>query len=884
MKIDFNKIPSRLERAVLWRLERFLKKRNKNNKSRGVASLKKSVFRTTWGESWYNEPVQDTKIFYEAFSGNNALCNPLAIFERLLEREDFADYRHVWSVANESIKDDFDAQYRDNPRVSSVVYESVKYYRELSTAKYLFNNATFQPAFAKRRNQIYVNTWHGTPLKKMGYELPGGARVSANILRNFASSDYILSPNAFTTETMLRNAYRLQGIFEGRVIEEGYPRIDVQFGDEVTRGNTRAALRSQGLTIRENKTVVVYAPTWKGKTFHSPEDESTELLERIDALKHRLGTDYQLFLKVHQRVYDSAVKIPSLENYLVPNSIATNKVLGITDILITDYSSIFFDFLATDRPVLFHTPDRIEYGSTRGFYIELEDLPGPTSHSLQELVTQIESIGTGKISDPVVSHRDAYEKARALYCPHDDGGASDRVIDIVFDKNNSLSDLIDMSECKKIKLLIFLGGMKANGITSAALNLLENMDYDRFDVSVMVPKATNDSNVDLYDMIHPNARVFIRSNTFPATEAHLIEFETFLSEKGCSEPEMPPLVSQLFNAEWHRLFGDSHFDHIVDFSGYGGFWSYILLEGNAKTHSVWLHSNLRADAEKIIDGNAINRNALYSQFRAYEYFDSLISVSPTLSEINYNELSEYAPKSKFRHVSNTLNLQKLAAGSRTPAESPANNSARPAEGVLLGDLIRELSSLFSWEDISESVTALRRYDEIFPDPEKYTTFITVGRLSPEKNHERLLRAFSRVHAEFPDSRLLIAGAGPTEDELVSLMSELDLSHSVSLLGHVDDGLELMRRSDCFVMSSDYEGQPMAILEARSVNLPVLTVEFGSVASVLGHDEGLIVQMSVDGLADGMKQFILDGEIPTRPFDPVEFNDCAMAGFYEVING
>lgn len=581
-------------------------------------------------------------------------------------------------------------------------------------------------------------------------------------------------------------------------------------------------------------------------------------------------------------MYEAAVKLPDLEKCLIPNSVATNRILAIADVLITDYSSIFFDFLATGRPVLFHTPDYSEYGSNRGFYIELEDLPGPTSHNLAELAMQLESIGTGAVSDPVVSHRSAYEKARALYCPHDDGGASDRVINIVFDKTDSVSGLIDISECKKIKLLIFLGGMKSNGITSSALNLLENIDYRRFDVSVMIPKATKDSCTDLQDSIHSNARTFVRSNTFPATEAHLVEFEEFLSEKGCPSPEMPLRVSQLFDAEWHRIFGDSQFDHIVDFSGYGGFWSYILLKGPAKTHSVWLHSNLRADAEKVVDGNAINRNALYSQFRSYEYFDSLVSVSPALAEINANELSEYAPRSKFRHVSNTLNLRKLAPGSSNPSVRSASIGAGLADGVPLNDLILELSSLLSWEELSESVAALRRYDEIFPEPEKHTTFITVGRLSPEKNHERLLRAFARIHEDFPGSRLLIAGAGPTENDLESLIKELNVSHSVSLLGHVEDGLELMRRSDCFVMSSDYEGQPMVILEARSVNLPVLTVEFGSVASVLGQGEGLIVPMSVDGLADGMSQFILDGEIPTRPFDPAGFNDDAMAEFYEAL--
>jgi CDP-glycerol glycerophosphotransferase len=882
MNFDLKKLPARIERAIEWRLERLLKNR-RNARSAAIKNSKyASQFRTKWGDAWYNEDIQESKVFYESFSGNNALCNPAAIFNRLLTHPDYAKFQHVWSVANEKIKSEFDETYHNYPNVTSVLYESETYYRELSRSKYLVNNSTFQPAFAKRTGQIYLNTWHGTPLKKMGYDTPGGGQGSYNILRNFVAADYILSPNTYTTTTMLKQAYRLQGIFEGKVLQEGYPRIDAQFLDCKTTEVVRQRLKKVGLPIDPNKEIIVYAPTWKGTSFHSPENEASALLSRIERLQEQFGIRYQFLLKVHQRVYDSASTIPGLEYILIPNSIPTNEVLSITDILITDYSSIFFDFLSTRRPILFHVPDHIDYDSNRGFYLDLNELPGPTSVTLDQLSTQIESLGSGDILDAKVSHAAAYQAAVEKFCEHDDGGATDRVIDVVFGNQTAGYNLVDLSKNDKTKILIFLGGMKPNGITSAALNLLSNLNYDKFDVSIMVPGLTRGSSPKLYSKIDSRVRQFLRTSTFPATIDHLEANESFLSGLLPNSSTLPSLVEDLLDAEWHRIFGQSRFDHIVDFSGYAGFWSLLLRQGTANNYSVWLHSNLKADAQRNVDGKLINEDSLQSQFRAYQFYDNLISVSKALADINAHELAEYAPAEKFKHVSNTLDIERFELQSNSSSSSAVVESTETLVGSSLGHALQQISMDFTWKEIEEFSSSARRYSEIFPDPENLTTFVTVGRLSPEKNHERLIRAFAITHQCYPQSRLVIAGDGPMKPQLASLIRDLQLTNYVRLLGHVDDGLEIMSRSDCFVLSSDYEGQPMVILEARAVSLPVITVQFGSVDSILKADEGLIVPMSIDGLARGMNSFVKSGVIPSKSFDPVGFNDDAMHEFYEAI--
>ena len=146
-------------------------------------------------------------------------------------------------------------------------------------------------------------------------------------------------------------------------------------------------------------------------------------------------------LKVHQQVYKHAVADKGLRSMLVPNELPTNDMLAATDVLVTDYSSIFIDFLATGRPVLFFTPDLADYENRRGFYLPFEDWPGPVCRELDELVANIKQLNTGGDDDPALVYRDKYTAARERYCADEDGAATARVIDVVFRGNEKDHDV-----------------------------------------------------------------------------------------------------------------------------------------------------------------------------------------------------------------------------------------------------------------------------------------------------------------------------------------------------------------------------------------------------------------------------------------------------------
>jgi CDP-glycerol glycerophosphotransferase len=273
--------------------------------------------------------------------------------------------------------------------------------------------------------------------------------------------------------------------------------------------------------------------------------------------------------------------------------------------------------------------------------------------------------------------------------------------------------------------------------------------------------------------------------------------------------------------------------------------------------------------------------------------------------VNAKRLAGVAPAEKFTFARNTINFERVlhqAYGAPTQhAVQTANDTTRPDNQPdpdgLTPVSADELTNSFDPLDLPEAVTQLMAYhgiddvrDEVerrstvaqlLPPAPGVKTFITVGRLSPEKNHGRLLRAFDLVHQEDPMTRLVILGDGPLRDQLSRQIENLGLTAAVSLPGHLPNPCVIVANADCFVLSSDYEGQPMVLLEALILGRPIVTTSFGSVKGALPPGYGRVVERSVEALAGGMRDF-LRGKVRGRPFDYAEYNRAATREFYAAI--
>ena len=172
-------------------------------------------------------PIKDNYIFYEAFLGLGILDSPRALFNYLLDSKDASQYTHVWAVADIEKTGDNLKEYSEYSNVIIVQKGSDDYYKYLATCKYLITNSYFDYFFEKRVDQVYINTCCGIPFMHVGYDNHSQpVENSKDLVRNFLMADYLLSANRFMTDTLYKHAFMLEGIFQGKILELGYPRID----------------------------------------------------------------------------------------------------------------------------------------------------------------------------------------------------------------------------------------------------------------------------------------------------------------------------------------------------------------------------------------------------------------------------------------------------------------------------------------------------------------------------------------------------------------------------------------------------------------------------------------------------------------------------------
>ncbi|MEU8229518.1 bifunctional glycosyltransferase family 2 protein/CDP-glycerol:glycerophosphate glycerophosphotransferase [Actinoplanes sp. NPDC048967] len=389
---------------------------------RGVAGLARSVRRVPrtakarlrkpalrWYYKWQlRRPIDESLAVYAAYWYRGYACNPAAIYEKAKELA--PGVRGVWVVKR---------GHRPLPEgVDHVIAGSRAYYRTIARAKYLINNATFPPEVVKRPGAVHVQTHHGTPLKTMGLDQPKFPASTATfnaerMRRNIAKWDFSITANRHTTLLWDR-----QFPIRGETLETGYPRNDRLA--LATESDVAAARAELGLAPGER--VVLYTPTHR--EWHAT---FTPVLD-VDALAEALGPDTRVLLRghyfyglagfpaLHPRVTDVSA-FPSVETLYLA-----------ADALITDFSSVMFDYAVLDRPLIIFAPDWEIYRAVRGVTFDLEtEHPGTFTRTFDELVA---AFRTGQVDSPEATA--ARARFRARFCALEDGHAAERVVRRVF--------------------------------------------------------------------------------------------------------------------------------------------------------------------------------------------------------------------------------------------------------------------------------------------------------------------------------------------------------------------------------------------------------------------------------------------------------------------
>jgi CDP-glycerol glycerophosphotransferase len=292
--------------------------------------------------------------------------------------------------------------------VEHVVSGTREYYETIARARYFVNNVNFPNRLVKRDGTVHVMTHHGTPLKKMGLDQRqspvSGQRIDfAGLLKRCARWDYSVSSNAFST-LVWEHAYPLR--YES--LEVGYPRNDVfSTATEADVQRIRAELG-----IAPEQTAVLYAPTHR-----EYQDDFVPALD-VAAVAEALGPDHVVLSRAHYFYRDAALTDARVRDVSAHPSV--EELCLAANVLVTDYSSIMFDYAVLDRPIVIHAPDWEVYRTVRGTYFDLfEQPPGATTRTEAEVVDAV------RAGDPAPEARAAF---RTRFCSLEDGRAAERVV------------------------------------------------------------------------------------------------------------------------------------------------------------------------------------------------------------------------------------------------------------------------------------------------------------------------------------------------------------------------------------------------------------------------------------------------------------------------
>ncbi|WP_406381714.1 CDP-glycerol glycerophosphotransferase family protein [Streptomyces sp. NBC_01618] len=356
-------------------------------------------------------PLRDA-VLYMSLSGKQFSDSPRAVYEELVRRG--VDVEHIWTQ---------DGGLPEMPPGARVVgLRSREWYEALARSRYVVVNSAVGDWFVTRPGQQVVQTWHGTPLKKIGKDLQGATKSNpayiASLPHSYRQFDFVVSPNAYTTEIM-RRAYTI----EGEMLESGYPRNDVFHAPD---RDARAVRVRERLGLPEGKKVVLYAPTWREDQKHASKLYKLDLRIDLAAAQAELGHDHVLLFRKHPRVHGN---VPGAGRGFVWDVTRYPDIADlylVADVLVTDYSSAFFDFAHSGKPMLLFTYDLEHYRDTlRGLYFDLTTrAPGPLLETSEDLVKALRDVDAVE-----AEYREKYAQFIRDFCEPGDGLATARVID-----------------------------------------------------------------------------------------------------------------------------------------------------------------------------------------------------------------------------------------------------------------------------------------------------------------------------------------------------------------------------------------------------------------------------------------------------------------------
>lgn len=557
--------------------------------------------------------IQQNAILFESLHGKSVDGHIFSLIEQVSKRKNLKIYVVTRDIPESKKKFDF----YGISTIHFVEHLSFEYGFLLATCKYLVNDNTFYPFFSKRPGQEYYNTWHGTPLKTLGKDMEDITGYS-NVQRNFFMTDAILLSNDYTKEIMV-NSHNIDKIYNGKVVVGPSPRNSYLFD-----GNTAAEIRRQNQW--ENKKIVMYMPTWRGIDGQVVTDHH-KLLSDLAHLSTTIDEDTLIIFKGH--TMQKSVDISQFQNIVpFPSEYELYHFLSCVDVLITDYSSIMYDFAGLNKKIILYTYDKEEYFSTRGVYEDINDYPFIQVPTIEELAHEI-----NQLSIP-----GEYTNFIEKFCKYDHLDGAAQITDYIF--TGTTNDAVHEYSVRngKENVFIFCGGLWDNGITAALLNTLDTIDTSKRNYVLIFGKGKMQEQFKFRLKLIPED---VQYYPIPGMSINSI-FERVTHKKSTksNHPDNPivhKIVKNIYKRETRRIFGDTQVDWYIHYTGFDRKYAELATYMDAKT-MMFVHTDMFEDYK---NKKNYNQKVVYN---AYRNSDKIVLVNDNLRDGFKEHLPEVTEK------------------------------------------------------------------------------------------------------------------------------------------------------------------------------------------------------------------------------------------------
>ncbi len=801
-------------------------------KKKKISYLEKnSVYRARIKYTQYFENLKINKnvILFESFNGLNFSGAPYYIFLEIYNNSQYDGFEKVIVINKKNEKNLLNFLEINNiDKVKIVIRNSDEYCKLLATAKYLINNVTFPDYFIRKNEQIYWNTWHGTPLKALGRSIKNNPAIIGNVQRNFIHATHLSYSNEFTFDNV-RKDYMIEQLFRGEYLLGGYPANDIFFDKK----HEKATKEKIGL---KGKKIVVYMPTWRDKEPKKKHNKQMfYIMHALYNFDKNLDDDTVVLVKLHH-LGNKKINFNDFDKIKAfPKEFETYEILNIADILITDYSSVMFDFLNKNKPILLYTFDKEEYMSGRSMYFDIEKLPFFQTNDIYKLCDEINNC------DFNVN----YEKVKRNFCQYDRKNSSKKLCEYVF--QNKKCSSVNVIPAKnfyndKKNILIFCGTLLKNGITTALKSLIANLDVNKYNYYLCFTQKAGERDIDFVNSLDSDIKYI------PIRGAKNLLFLESLAQRlyfkyNVKNRILLKYIDNIFERESHRLILNNKFDVAIHFSGYERDMIY-LLHHSSKKCIINTHSNMLMESK--MRSNIHTPSIEY----AYKEYDKITIVRDTMKEEISNHI-KWVDINKIKTLHNLNDIEGIKKKSKLPisfdSDTECNYSMEELENILNSNSIK---------------------------------FINIARFSVEKGLDRLIEAFQMFNKDNPNSYLIIIGGhGALYKKTLEKANELN---NVVIIKSLRNPMNILSKCDLFVLSSLYEGLPMTIMEALILKKPVISTDIPSIRSFFSEGYGYLVENSTKGLYNGMIDFKNNKLKELKKFNAEEFNKVALKEFYDVV--